>query len=99
MGTIELAPWDPVGLSDHVVTRSFAADMVMLDVNTGRHYGLDPIGGRMLDALLGHGSIGAAAGALSAAGWGAEADVARDLTTFCRDLGQLGLLACGHRTG
>jgi len=44
-------------LPEHVVHRSFVAETVVLNLQTGRYHGLNPVGGRMLDALNGASSV------------------------------------------
>jgi hypothetical protein len=86
------APADELCLPHHVVVRSFVAETVLMDVNTGRYYKLDPVGGSLLEALQEHGTIGAAAEALAAAGWGSAAEVTAELQTLVDHLRELGLL-------
>lgn len=95
MTTLQRSPVvyaDEVRLPHHVVVRSFVAETVLMDVNTGRYYKLDPAGGSMLQSLDAHGSIGAAADALSADGWGSAAEVAADLMALVEHLRELGLI-------
>lgn len=40
-----------------VVFRQFAEEMVLLDINEGRYYGLNLVGGRMLEELHQHGNV------------------------------------------
>ncbi len=49
----------------HVVYREFPAEVVLLNLNTGRYHGLNPTAGRMLRALEDQGSLAAAIQTLS----------------------------------
>jgi hypothetical protein len=83
---------DQVRLTQQVVVRDLVHETVLLSVDSGRYYRLDSTGGTMLQAVLAHGTIGGASGALSASGWGARTDVAEDLLAFCRQLEALQLI-------
>jgi hypothetical protein len=75
-----------VRVPQHVVHRSFAAETVVLNLETGRYHGLNPSAGRMLEVLERAGSVGDAAGTL-AEEYGQPRDrIERDLAQFCRDL-------------
>jgi DNA-binding MarR family transcriptional regulator len=50
----------------HVVYREFPAEVVLLNLNTGRYHGLNPTAGRMLRALEDQGSLARAVDALAA---------------------------------
>jgi len=79
-------------LPEHVVHRSFVAETVVLNLQTGRYHGLNPVGGRMLDALNGASSVRQAA-ELIASEYGRDpAGVETDMVAFCRDLLERGLL-------
>jgi hypothetical protein len=73
-------------LPQHVVHRSFVAETVVLNLETGKYHGLNPMAGRMLDVLNEAPSV-RAAGTLIAAEYGEDqATVEADLMVFCRDL-------------
>lgn len=79
-------------IPQHVVHRSFVSETVMLNLMTGKYYGVNTTGGRMLEALETGCSIQDAAELL-----GAEFDVSvdqlvADLLEFCEDLVERGLL-------
>ena len=77
----------------HVVYRAFAHETVVLDLQTGLYHGLNPVAGRMLEALDGEETIRAALGRLVAAFDDAtEADIQHDLLGFCADLHERGLI-------
>ena len=79
-------------LPPHVVIRTFALETILLDVQTGTYYGLSPDQGVMLECLLGHGTISAAAQVLAEAGWGAVHEIVDELRALCAQLEQLALL-------
>lgn len=54
-----------IRVPQHVVYRSFPAETVVLNLNTGRYHGLNPTGGRMLEALERGPTVRAAAAELS----------------------------------
>jgi hypothetical protein len=84
-----------VRVPQHVVYRDFAAETVVLNLNTGIYHGLNPTAGRMLTVLDEHGDIGAAAGQLSNEYRRPRAQIAADLETLCRELLARGLIeAC-----
>ncbi len=77
----------------HVVYKSFAHETVVLDLQTGLYHGLNPVAGRMLEALDEEETIRAALRRLVADFADAtEADIERDLLAFCADLHQRGLI-------
>jgi hypothetical protein len=79
-------------LPNHVVARSFVAETVLLDVESGRYFKLDATAGAMLDALLGERTLAAAAVTLGDRGWGPADRLLRDLAALGRELETLGLL-------
>ncbi len=79
-------------LPQNVIARTFVAETVLLDVDTGRYFKLDRTAGEMLDALLTERSLAAAAGTLAARGWGVADALVADLAELCRELEGLGLL-------
>ena len=54
-----------VRVPDHVVHRSFVAETVVLNLQTGRYHGLNPTAGRMLEVLDDKGSVREAASVLA----------------------------------
>jgi coenzyme PQQ synthesis protein D (PqqD) len=40
-----------IRVPEHVVYRAFAKETVVLNLQTGKYHGLNPVGGRMLDVL------------------------------------------------
>ncbi|MGA2009368.1 MAG: PqqD family protein [Solirubrobacteraceae bacterium] len=73
-------------LPQHVVHRSFVAETVVLNLQTGLYHGLNPTAGRMLDALDAADDVAQAA-AVIAAEYGEDPDtVLADLLALCREL-------------
>jgi len=79
-------------LPEHVVHRSFVAETVVLNLQTGRYHGLNPVGGRMLDALNGASSVRQAAELIASEYGQDRAGVEADMVAFCRDLLERGLV-------
>ncbi len=84
-----------VVVPEHVVYREFAAETVVLNLQNGQYYGLNPTAARMLAALE---SAGTAAGALAALA--GEMEVGRerlseDLHHLCRELADRGIIVVG----
>ena len=76
----------------HVVYRTFAAETVILNLETGKYHGLNVTGGRMLE-LLDHCDSVAEAATTFARDFGREsADVERDVRAFCSRLVERGLI-------
>ena len=76
----------------HVVHREFPTETVVLNLETGTYYGLNPTGGQMLDELNRAASVAAAAAKLATA-YDQPADVVeRDVFSFCTGLIERGLL-------
>lgn len=77
---------------DHVVHRSFPAETVVLNLQTGKYHGLNPTAGRMLETLDRLGSLDEATAVL-AGEYGQPLDTVRtDLAAFCSDLIERGLI-------
>ena len=81
-----------VYIPDHVVYRSFVAETVILNLNTGRYHGVNPTGGFMLELLDKLGSVEDAAEALAREYGLSSEQAADDLCEFCVDLEQRGLI-------
>jgi hypothetical protein len=76
----------------HVVYRSFPAETVLLNLDTGTYHGLNPSGGQMLAALERAASVGAAAGELASSYGQPLALITRDLCELCEGLRARGLI-------
>jgi hypothetical protein len=81
-----------VTVPDHVVFRVFAAETVVLNINTGQYHGLNPVAGRMLETLQGTPELRQAAQALADEFEQPPERIEHDLRAFCDDLAGRGLL-------
>ena len=81
-----------VRLPQHVVHRSFVEETVVLNLRTGKYHGLNPMAGRMLEALAEAPTAGAVVPEL-AREYGVEpAKVESDLLALCEGLLERGLI-------
>lgn len=81
-----------VRLPQHVACRSFVAETVVLNLQTGQYHGLNPTAGRMLEALDGAPTVGAAVPGL-AEEYGVERErIEHDLLTLAQALLERGLI-------
>lgn len=79
-------------LPEHVVHRTFVAETVVLNLQTGIYHGLNPTGGHMLDVLNESPDVRFAAERV-AAEYDQDPDVVEeDFVAFCRDLLDRGLV-------
>ena len=79
-------------IPDHVVFRSFVAETVILNLNTGKYHGVNPTGGYMLELLKKFGSIEQSAATLASECGLELEDAQNDLSDFCVELEQRGLI-------
>src|SRR5262245_41401689 len=87
-----------VKVPQHVVFRSFPAETVVLNLQTGKYHGLNPTAGRMLEALAEADSVGAAVEAIAAEYDRSPAGVERDVQDLCRALHERGLIETEAKT-
>ena len=79
-------------IPSHVVYRAFAAETVILNLETGKYHGLNATGGRMLELLDRCDSVAEAATTF-ASDFGKPADeVEPDIRAFCSRLFERGLI-------
>jgi hypothetical protein len=79
-------------LPEHVVHRTFVAETVLLNLQTGNYHGLNPVGGVMLEAATTAPSVRRAA-ELVAERYGEDpARVEADLLELCHGLLERGLV-------
>jgi DNA-binding transcriptional regulator GbsR (MarR family) len=85
---------------EHVVYRSFQAETLLLNLQTGRYHGVNGTGGRLLELLEpSQGRLAPAVAAL-AEEYGVSFDeIASDLATFCSELEERGLVELTRRPG
>lgn len=95
--TDQPADWDGlrgarISVPSHVVFRSFATETVLLNINTGMYHGMDTVGGRFFETMSAAASLEDAAEALAAEFEQPLERIAADLTRYCSELGELGLV-------
>jgi hypothetical protein len=81
-----------LGVPRHVVYRDFAAETVLLNIDTGTYHGLNPVAGKMLEVLDRVGRFGEAVPLLVAEFDQPQDVIERDLAGLCQGLLQRGLL-------
>ena len=84
----------------NVVYRAFAAETVILNLETGKYHGLNSTGGRMLELLDRCASVGEAVTRFALDHGKRPDDVEQDVRTFCTRLFERGLIDIslnGHR--
>jgi hypothetical protein len=77
---------------EHVVFRAFAQETVVLNLETGKYHGLDPIGGRLLEILPRRGSVADAADEIALEYSRPVDEVRADVVEFCLELSARGLI-------
>lgn len=84
----------------HVVYRSFVNETVVLNLETGSYHGLNPVGGRMLEALDREETVAGAVGRLAGEfGDVKPDDLELDVCSFCTDLLERGLIELAPHAG
>lgn len=81
-----------VRVPDHVVFRSFPGETVALNLQTGKYHGLNPVAGRMIEALAGSGDLDATATQLAEEYGQPRETIEADLRSLCEDLSRRGLI-------
>jgi hypothetical protein len=79
-------------LPEHVVHRSFVAETVILNLQTGKYHGLNPMGGHMLEVLGESPDVRSAAEQVASEYDQDPAVVENDFVAFCSDLMERGLV-------
>jgi coenzyme PQQ synthesis protein D (PqqD) len=85
-----------VSVPGHVVYRAFASETVILNLQTGKYHGVNQVGGRMLEVLHKATSAREAAVQLAEEYNRPLEEIERDLSAFCSDLAQRGLVELKH---
>lgn len=85
-------PESRVGVPDHIVHRDFPDQTVILNLETGKYFGLNRTAGQMLSALEAGATIAAAAKTVAAETNMPVDDVERDLGELCSSLLERGLI-------
>jgi Coenzyme PQQ synthesis protein D (PqqD) len=83
----------------HVVYREFVNETVVLNLQTGQYHGLNPSGGRMLDAITKVASVREAAQILAEEYQRPVDEIEGDLVAFCADLVDRGLIELSRNAG
>ena len=81
-----------VRVPPHVVYRTFALETIVVNLERGVYHGLNPVGGRMLEALERSPSLRAAAMKFAAEYERPLEELEADLCAFCSDLLARGLI-------
>jgi hypothetical protein len=81
-----------VRLPQHVVYRSFVAETVVLNLNTGKYHGLNPTAGEMLEALLAAPTVRATLPELASKHGIEPEQIERDLLALIQGLLERGLI-------
>jgi hypothetical protein len=81
-----------VRLSENVVHRSFGAETVLLNLDTGQYHGLRGSGGRMLELLGETGDVDESARRIACELGHPLKEVQRDMDELCRALAERSLL-------
>jgi Coenzyme PQQ synthesis protein D (PqqD) len=87
-----------VKLPKHVVYRTFVYETVVLNLESGKYHGLNPVGGRMLELLDKNGNVRAVAGRLAEEFDRPQAEIEGDLAEFCADLAERGLIELSYES-
>jgi hypothetical protein len=87
-----------VKVPQHVVYRSFPAETVVLNLETGKYHGLNATAGRMLDALKQADCVRDAAVTLAAQYAQDQSVIERDLCELCQSLLERGLIETDERS-
>ncbi len=81
-----------VTVPQHVVHRSFPAETVVLNLQTGTYHGLNPTGGAMFEALERARGVGAAAALMAERFNRPRNEIEQDLCELCEALHERGLI-------
>jgi hypothetical protein len=79
-------------IPQHVVYRSLVSETVMLNVQTGKYYGLNQTAGRMLELLERGSEFDAIVSQLAAEFEAPEETLRTDFLALCTDLAEKGLI-------
>lgn len=88
-----------VSIPNHVVHRAFPAETVILNLETGKYHGLNPVAGRIFEEFERQETVGAVAGVVADEYEQAREDVERDVCALCRDLVGRGLISLDAGAG
>jgi hypothetical protein len=83
-------------LPEHVVYRAFVKETVVLNLQSGKYHGLNPVGGRMLEVLTSAPTVRDGAAKLADEYGINAAEIESDVCEFCSDLLERGLIELGE---
>jgi hypothetical protein len=97
MSTVRPTTWEDlarrrIAVPKHVAFRSFIAETVLLNLDTGQYHGLDTVGGRFFAILRGSSDASSAAETLAAEYEQPLERIQQDMVAFCSSLSELGLI-------
>ncbi len=81
-----------IAVPPNVVYRAFARETVILNLQTAKYHGINAVGARMLDVLQRSPTVRAAAAELAEEFGRPVEQIERDVSAFCSDLSQRGLI-------
>ena len=85
---------------DHVVYRSFEAETLLLNLETGQYHGLNATGGRMIELIKeGSGQVAEAIDQLATECEVDASEIEHDLVSFCAQLSERGLIELSDPPG
>jgi hypothetical protein len=87
-----------VTVPHHVAHRRFAAETVLLNVQTGTYYGMDEIGSRFFDVLREVGDMRQAVATLKEEFQASTERIRGDMVRYCSELMALGLIELAERS-
>jgi hypothetical protein len=76
----------------HVVHRTFVTETVLLNLQTGKYHGVNPVGGKMLEEMEKGSTLKEVAATLAARFSRPVDQIERDLCAFCVDLQERNLI-------
>lgn len=85
-------PDGPFDIPDHVVARRMGDETVILDLEGGTYFGLDPVGTRIWDLIAEGRTLASVCAAMLEEYEVEEARLQQDVRTLIDDLGTRGLL-------
>jgi hypothetical protein len=83
---------EAIQVPEHVVYRPFVQETVLLNLQTGKYHGINPVGGRMLEVLQRASSLEEAALQLADEYQRPLDEIEQDVCNFCDDLLERGLI-------
>ncbi len=91
----DVAPMTAYRIPANVAVQKVADEMVILDLDSGRYYGLDEVGARIVEILQEHGTTEAVLAALEAEYDASRETLQADLKTLLKRLEENGLVQRG----